>query len=190
MVFVMLATIIPNNLIPNISADESYGNMTSGLVELKPGSGAGSVSWTSALKYGIYNKDTYTHQIAVYYHYSCGGKHCGGHCGCYLTPETFTPSEGGGVSYNTANYHMTVNFERYVQKNKDSQKLVVTPEITVDNGLTTLKYQLDKTLTVYPEIGMLFANDQDAESIKWVVGDQARKINPVVWQTLEHMCWW
>ena len=149
-------------------------------------SGSDNYDKSSALKYGIYNKDTYTHQIAVYYHYSCGGKHCGGHCGCYLTPETFTPSEGGGVSYNTANYHMTVNFERYVQKNTDSQKLLVSPEITVENGLTTLKYQLKNPINVYPEVGMLFANDQDAESIKWVVGDQARKINPVVWQTLEH----
>ena len=61
MVFVMLVTILPNNLIPNISADESYGNMTSGLVELKPGSGAGSVSWTSNLN------SMHGYKISVWY---------------------------------------------------------------------------------------------------------------------------
>lgn len=149
-------------------------------------SGSDNYDKSSDLKYGIYNRDTYTHQIAVYYHYTCGSEDCGGHCGCYLTPETFTPSEGGGVSYNTADYHMTVNFERYVQKNTDSLKLKVSPEINKIDTLTTIKYQLTDTLNVYPEIGMLFVNDQDAESIKWVVGDQARKISPVVWQTLDH----
>ena len=141
---------------------------------------------SSVLKYGIYNKDTYTHQIAVYYHTYCGSEHCSGHCECYLTPETFSPPEGGGVSYQTVNYNMMTTFERYVQKNTDSLKLKVSPVINKIDTLTTIKYQLTDTINVYPEIGMLFDNDKNDESIKWVVGDQARKISPVVWQTLDH----
>lgn len=130
---------------------------------------------SDTLDFGLSNIDTYTHYKGVH----------GGHtrrtgCRCKLVAESV------GVHYLDAEYNVGITFERYKPINTDSKKLTVSPEIKVDNGLTTLKYQLDKTLTVYPEIGMLFDNDSNQESIKWVVGDQARKINPVVWQTLEH----
>lgn len=130
---------------------------------------------SDTLDYGLSNIDTYTHYKGVH----------GGHtrrtgCRCKLVAESV------GVHYLDAEYNVGITFERYKPINTDSKKLTASPEIKVDNGLTTLKYQLDKTLTVYPEVGMLFDNDSNQESIKWVVGDQARKINPVVWQTLEH----
>ena len=130
---------------------------------------------SDTLDYGLSNIDTYTHYKGVH----------GGHtrrtgCRCKLVAESV------GVHYIDAEYNVGITFERYKPINTDSKKLTVSPEIKVDNGLTTLKYQLKDTLTVYPEIGMLFDNDSNQESIKWVVGDQARKINPVVWQTLEH----
>lgn len=130
---------------------------------------------SDTLDFGLSNIDTYTHYKGVH----------GGHtrrtgCRCKLVAESV------GVHYIDAEYNVGITFERYKPINTDSKKLTVSPEIKVDNGLTTLKYQLKDTLTVYPEIGMLFDNDSNQESIKWVVGDQARKINPVVWQTLEH----
>lgn len=130
---------------------------------------------SDTLDFGLSNIDTYTHYKGVH----------GGHtrrtgCRCKLVAESV------GVHYIDAEYNVGITFERYKPINTDSKKLTVSPEIKVDNGLTTLKYQLKDTLTVYPEVGMLFDNDSNQESIKWVVGDQARKINPVVWQTLEH----
>lgn len=130
---------------------------------------------SDTLDFGLSNIDTYTHYKGVH----------GGHtrwtgCRCKLVAESV------GVHYLDAEYNVGITFERYKPINTDSKKLTVSPEINVENGLTTLKYQLKDTLTVYPEIGMLFDNDSNQESIKWVVGDQARKINPVVWQTLEH----
>lgn len=148
-------------------------------------SGGDEYDKSSVLKYGIYNKDTYTHKIANYRH-KCGRWSCW--CRCYLSTETRSPAEGA-VTYRTADYNMTTTFERYVQKNTDNQKFTVAPEIKKDNGLTTIKYQLKDTLTIYPEVGMLFDNDADQESIKWVVGDQGRKISPVVYQTLQHKVW-
>lgn len=130
---------------------------------------------SDTLDFGLSNIDTYTHYKGVH----------GGHtrrtgCRCKLVAESVD------VYYSEAEYDIGITFERYKPINTDSKKLTVSPEIKVDNGLTTLKYQLKDTLTVYPEVGMLFDNDSNQESIKWVVGDQARKINPVVWQTLEH----
>ena len=54
---------------------------------------------------------------------------------------------------------------------------------------TTMRYQLTDTLHIYPEVGMLMSYDSGKESddnIKWVVGEQERPIQPIVWQTLEH----
>lgn len=122
-----------------------------------------------------YNLDTYTNKYTV----KTGSKP---HRHRTVT-KTISP---GGAAYTSGLIDITITFDRYLQQNTDNKKLIVSPEINVENGLTTLKYQLKDTLTVYPEIGMLFDNDSNQESIKWVVGDQARKINPVVWQTLEH----
>lgn len=123
-----------------------------------------------------YNLDTYTNRYTVPRSSKRGHRH-------RTSTKIISPS---GAGYTPGLIDVTITFDRYLQQNTDNKKLTVSPEIKVENGLTTLKYQLDKTLTVYPEVGMLFDNDSNKESIKWVVGDQARKINPVVWQTLEH----
>lgn len=123
-----------------------------------------------------YNLDTYTNRYTVPRYSKRGHRHT-------TATKIISPS---GAGYTPGLIGVTITFDRYLQQNTDNKKLTVSPEINVDNGLTTLKYQLKDTLTVYPEIGMLFDNDSNQESIKWVVGDQARKINPVVWQTLEH----
>lgn len=143
-------------------------------------SGGETYFHSEVFDYGLKNKDVYIHYKGVYYHYDCGGEHCSGHCGCYTTPEV------AGPNYLDAEYDTKVTFDRYKQANTDSKKLAISPEVNAENGLTTIKYQLSDTLNIYPEYGMLFANDNGDESIKWIVGDQARKVSPVVWQTLQH----
>lgn len=90
------------------------------------------------------------------------------------------------VTYIPYTINPVVTFKRYNQQNTDSQILKVQPEIKQDNGFTTIRFQQPTTLNIYPEYGMLFANDAGTPSIKWIVGDQARKVSPVVYQTLEH----
>lgn len=88
-------------------------------------------------------------------------------------------------SYSTQDFGLGITFKRYNQQAKD--KLKVDPVVSVENGLTTLKYQLTDTLNIYPEYGMLFqADDGNTQDLKWVVGDENRQISPVVYQTLQH----
>ena len=134
---------------------------------------------SAELFYKIRNIDTYTHYRARRYHWYCSGEHCSGHCGCYLTPESTTPE------YEDAKYLVKANFDRYIQSSS-RPALTVSPTVKNDNGYTTIKYQQDKTLNIYPEYGMLFDNDSNVESIKWMVSDQSRLVKPVIYQTLDY----
>lgn len=133
------------------------------------------------LKFGIYNKDIYKHQIAAYYHYTCHHKNYSHDvCRCYLIPQIINPSD---ASYKTTSFDVTVDFDRYIAKSSD--KLVAAPNVTTENGKTTIAYQTNDTLKVYPEVAMLFDNDKGDSSIKWVIGEQAREINPVIYHTMQ-----
>jgi len=125
----------------------------------------------------VINTDTYTNSYAVVAHYHLYS-HCHNTNYKYITPT--------GASYGYLELISNITFDRYNQVNTDSRLLSINPDIKSNNGLTTLKYQDSDVLNVYPEYGMLFANDEGRESIKWVVGDQVRKIQPVVYQTMEH----
>lgn len=150
-------------------------------------SGNDRYSKNSVLKYGIYNKDTYEHDYTIFYHITvyCGDDDCGGHdkCLCYTSHESFGPSS---VNYNTADYDMKTTFDRYVQKNTDTNIFKKATEVKQENGRTSLRYQLTDTLGIYPEVGMIFDDDSDQETLQWTVGDKLRKINPIVWQTLQY----
>ena len=89
------------------------------------------------------------------------------------------------VSYEYANVINKISFARYNQSSS-RPALTVSPTVKNDNGYTTLKYQQDKTLNIYPEYGMLFDNDSNVESIKWMVSDQSRLVKPVIYQTLDY----
>ncbi|MEG1723774.1 MAG: hypothetical protein RR313_00130 [Anaerovoracaceae bacterium] len=147
-------------------------------------SGGSQITMSAGLSYGIKNKDAYTHSYSRFNHntWYCSKKNCSGHtyCDCYLNYETLRPK------YTPATYTLNTTFDRYIPTNTDKGILKV-PSVSVStNGFTTLKYQPTATLSVYPEVGMLFAEDGGKEAIKWVVGDQARKISPVVYQTLDY----
>ena len=137
---------------------------------------------------GLENKDTYTHRYGYktyHYYYDCGGKNCSGN---HLAHDCCLKSETPSPQYTDAVFDLTATFNRY--KIGGNNTLIVNKDIQEKNGLTTIKYQLkDTALTVYPEYGMLFEKDNADESIRWVIGDTARVINPVVWQTLEHKVW-
>ncbi len=84
-----------------------------------------------------------------------------------------------------------ISFARYVAKAKSpfvlGSSFADNVKVNQSEGKTTIKYQINDTLNVYPEIGMLLADDDGkTESIKFVVGEQNRKIKPVVWQTLKY----
>lgn len=153
-------------------------------------SGSSLVEKSDTLKYGILNSSVYVHWYGVRYHYTCHhynseGKHSGCHsvCACYTLPEIIS-TKSSKVTYSTADYDVDSTFDRYIPKTSD--KLVVSPEINVENGKTTISYQADVNLKVYPEIAMLFDNDKGDSSIKWVVGDQARVISPVMFHSLQY----
>lgn len=89
------------------------------------------------------------------------------------------------VSYEYANVINNISFARYNQSASRSA-LAVGTNVSNGNGYTSIKYQQDKTLNIYPEYGMLFDNDSNVESIKWMVSDQARLVKPVIYQTIQH----
>ena len=63
---------------------------------------------------------------------------------------TFNPIHNAHLAvanFIRANYDFDVTFDRYIQKNTDAKKLLVEPEVTNENGLTSIKYQLTDTLT-------------------------------------------
>ncbi len=137
-------------------------------------SGGSTVVKDDTLSYGIYNNSTYKHKYTIYRHSRKRG------CRCYTRTERISPS---GATYLTADYCIHSTFDRYIAQ--ASNKLSVSPSISENNGLTKVTYQVPIELKVYPEVAMLFDNDKGDSSIKWVVGEQARVISPVVHHTLQ-----
>lgn len=145
--------------------------------------GQATVQKTDILKYGIENMQTYNHNYGVRYHYRCYHKdYSHDVCACYTLPESRSPKDSR-ISYLTADYKIDSTFDRYITKPAD--KLVAPANVTTENGKTTISYQTNDTLKVYPEVAMLFDNDKGDSSIKWVIGEQAREINPVVYHTMQ-----
>lgn len=147
-------------------------------------SGSDTVKKSDTLKYGIENNSTYTHQYTVYNHvrhYHSNGGYCI-RCKCYRLSETRAP-KSSSVIYETADYNINSTFDRYIPK--ATEKLSVSSNKTVENGKTTVSYQVPYELKVYPEVPMLFDNDEGGASIKWVSGDIARTLNPVIYHTLQ-----
>lgn len=151
----------------------------------KPDTYTGGTEYTKVadLRLGIYNSDTYTHIYGKKYKHS----RLTGRCHCTTGTEYISPSSSN-VTYKTANYSLDVIFDRYKQKDTSVFNLNLSNDkkVNMTNGLTTIKYQLDESIKIYPEVGMLFDTDANVESIRWMIGDKAREIKPIVWQTLEH----
>lgn len=146
-------------------------------------SGQATVHKSDLLRYGIENIQTYNHNYGVRYHYRCYHKdYSHDVCACYTLPESRSPKDSN-ITYLTADYKIDSTFDRYIAKPSD--KLVAAPNVTTENGKTTISYQTNDTLKVYPEVAMLFDNDKGDSSIKWVIGEQAREINPVIYHTMQ-----
>ncbi len=145
-------------------------------------SGNTVINKSDILKYGIRNKDTYTHMYGVRYHYTCYHEdYSHDVCACYTLPET------PGVTYDTADYKVDSTFERYKAVNTDSRLFkLANIETKIENGKTTVSEQSSSVLNVYPEIPMLFDNDKGDSSIKFAVGDIVRKVQPVSFHALEY----
>ena len=159
----------------------------------KPKGYSGETEYTKIadLRLGIYNSNTYTHiygRLKSGHRWSGSGenKHWIG-CRCKTGTETISPSSAN-VTYTTANYSLDVVFDRYKQKDTTAYTLSLSnnDKYNITNGLTTIKYQLADSIKIYPEVGMLFDDDANKESIRWMIGDKVREIKPVVYQTLEH----
>jgi hypothetical protein len=134
------------------------------------------------------------------HHYNLKGEHSGCHDEwqhvCAVTYRTLSP-DSSFVSYTAGTLTLEdATFDRYTQNATDTTKLFnilnanatlsVGKKFVSENGFTTLRYQLNETLNIYPEYGMLLTDNDKGNTIQWVVGDQVRKIKPIVYQTLEH----
>lgn len=129
----------------------------------------------SLLPFNTLNLDTYTNTWPSRHSHKNGG-----HCHRWVNSKTISPL---GAAYVPYLFDATIDFDRY--NAKPSSKLVVAPEIVVENGKTTIAYQADTELKIYPEIAMLFDNDAGDSSIKWAVGDQVRTISPVMFHSMQ-----
>lgn len=150
-----------------------------------------SISKTDTLSYSIKNKDTYTHNYGYYSHYTVyvadsnpkdkiDDSYSYDVCNCTTIPET--PS----ASYVSADYKIRVILDRYKATSNNSEALKVKAAKTEDNGKTTIAKQNSSSLTIYPEVPMLFSNDSDKDSIFFTVGTQSRKITLVDYHTLDY----
>lgn len=126
-----------------------------------------------SLDFGVYNNNSYTNTYAIG-HWSEDS-----HWHTYNT-KTITPS--GAIYTDGILKPVSLSFARYNQK--ETSSISVSPSVKEENAYTSYSYQSGDTMKVYPEYGMLFANDSGSESIKWVVGDKAREIKPVFYQTM------
>ena len=97
-----------------------------------------------------------------------------------LTPSyTYYPSSGGTT--------VETVFDRYVPVNTDARMLNnVSPVKDEDNGRTTIAIQEDYELELYPEVAMLFENENGNRSVVFVSGDLPRKIKPISYFSMEH----
>ena len=129
----------------------------------------------SLLPFNTLNLDTYTNTWPSRHSHKNGG-----HCHRWVNSKTISPL---GAAYVPYLFDATIVFDRY--NAKPSSKLVVEPKIVVENGKTTIAYQADTELKIYPEIAMLFDNDAGDSSIKWAVGDQVRTISPVMFHSMQ-----
>lgn len=129
----------------------------------------------SLLPFNTLNLDTYTNTWPSRHSHKNGG-----HCHRWVNSKTISPL---GAAYVPYLFDATIDFDRY--NAKPSSKLVVEPKIVVENGKTTIAYQADTELKIYPEIAMLFDNDAGDSSIKWAVGDQVRTISPVMFHSMQ-----
>lgn len=145
--------------------------------------GNSTISKSDILKYGIENTSTYKHKYTIYDHYRCYHRTYS-HivCDCYRLEETRQP-KSKTITYETADYKIDSTFDRYIAK--AGSKLLVNADIKTENGKTTVSYQAPYELKVYPEVAMLFDNDKGDSSVKWVIGEQARVINPVMYHTMQ-----
>lgn len=141
-------------------------------------SGSPSINKQTTLKYGIENIHRYIHTYSVYDHYFNGVRMV---CDCYSQSGIARPT------YETADYNINVVFDRHSTVNTDSRLYKLnTPIEKVENGKTTLSKQEGNVLNVYPEVPMLFENNDGVESIKFVVGEQPRKVQPVSFHKMEY----
>lgn len=129
----------------------------------------------SLLAFNTLNLDTYTNTWPSRHSHKNGG-----HCHRWVNSKTISPF---GASYVPYMFDATIDFDRYLAKS--ASKVIADSNITVENGKTTIAYQVDNELKIYPEVAMLFDNDAGNASIKWIVGDQVRVISPVMYHSLQ-----
>ena len=101
-------------------------------------------------------------------------------CECSLISEILKPT------YTSALYKLSVVFNDYKAANNDKQALAVKPNKVEQNGKTTIVNPNKATLSVVPEIPMLFQDDAGKESLVFAAGSVARKISLVDYHTLEY----
>nr|WP_308545718.1 hypothetical protein [uncultured Lachnoclostridium sp.] len=118
--------------------------------------------------YPIYNFDG-SISIGVYYP-----------CDCYRNTKDLT------ATYTPSKVNIGVKFANYMASDNAGSVLKVLASKTEANGKTTITKQNSKTLSIYPEVPMLFEDDNKNNSIVFAAGSVARKISLVDYHTLEY----
>lgn len=144
-----------------------------------------NINKSTKVSYGLENIDRYTQTYSVYRHYTCThyslyGSWSHDVCNCYYQTTTVNPS------YLKADFDITATFDRYKAENTDSRLLTISNSKVETNGKTTITKQETATLNVFPEVPMLFEDNKGVDSIRFVVGDLARKIRPISYHTMEY----
>lgn len=97
-------------------------------------------------------------------------------------PQTITPNQ---AIYTPAVDAVAVTFERFKSEIID-KKVKITQKSNVDNGLTSITLDTKKSLSVYPEVAMMYQDNAGANSIRFVAGDIARTVPVASYHTMDY----
>ncbi|ULO06283.1 hypothetical protein H1230_25180 [Paenibacillus sp. 19GGS1-52] len=110
--------------------------------------------------------------------YDKNGKLTGSHS------EPYRWSSPAPVSYQSADYKTTVNFQRYIPKDGAAEKSFAEDSAST-NGLYWSTHPEESTLKVNPEVLMAFDDESGNTSVAFVAGDRLRSIQPISYNQAE-----
>jgi len=149
--------------------------------------GSSTINKTATLGFGIQNNHNYIHTYSVYDHNRVSYTKADGTTGYRTVCDCYSQSGIARPVYDTADYTVDVTFDRHKTVNTDSRLFKLNAPIEkVENGKTTLSKQEGTILNVYPEVPMLFENNDGVESIKFVAGEEVRKIQPITFHKMDY----
>lgn len=148
-------------------------------------------SVNSEINYRLLNKDTY---IYSYSRWVNSGYPAGVAPNTYwvdtshwgpITSTSYAPSSRNVNYINGGLEEVVTDISRYIPVSTSSRKLTLSGSKVEDNGLTAVSIPRG-TLSVTPEVAMLFTDNAGVNSVSFVAGDIPREVPVMSYHTMEY----